>query len=352
MAAVQKWLAPFKEITSKPHTKQAKYWLNGFWESGAKDYAEDVWNFVSLMQETETGQKKLYGKRKVEVAEGCDLDEHKAHVFLEKLGETLTVQALRKRLKELDVDLNKRMSLVEYLLCKYKKTPLELVNSPQGGSASAKQIEAAQLQVKAAQSSVEAVNAALEESDKALKVATASAKAAAEAVEKMKAAEVELKAAEDALRAAVAEVNAQEEAYKKKMTSLEAIASDETAGAVKKNKAANELAQMKSEDPLPLRRAKITQEAALKRAEKARKPFAEATAKAEEEKVKAAQAQVDAENRKKELEKAVKKAEAELAEAQKTLDELIKAGGDSMGDLWWMDREMKEMRKFMPGYKP
>ena len=59
------------------------------------------------MQETETGQKKLYGKRKVEVKEGCDLDEHKAHVFLEKLGETLTVTALRKRLKELDVDMNK-----------------------------------------------------------------------------------------------------------------------------------------------------------------------------------------------------------------------------------------------------
>ena len=62
------------------------------------------------------------------------------------------------------------------------------------------------------------------------------------------------------------------------MASLEAIAGDATAGAVKKNKAANEvkqcacchcfifffvffqLAQMKSEDPLPLRRAKITQE--------------------------------------------------------------------------------------------
>ena len=53
-----------------------------------------------------------------------------------------------------------------------------------------------------------------------------------------------------------------------------------------------QLAQMKSEDPLPLRRAKITQEAALKRAEKARKPFAEATAKAEEEREKASQAQV------------------------------------------------------------
>ncbi len=62
---------------------------------------------MALMQETETGQKKLYGKRKVEVKEGCDLDEHKAHVFLERLGETLTVTALRKRLKELDIDMNK-----------------------------------------------------------------------------------------------------------------------------------------------------------------------------------------------------------------------------------------------------
>eukprot|EP00034_Subulatomonas_tetraspora_P000052 GABW01000070.1.p1 GENE.GABW01000070.1~~GABW01000070.1.p1 ORF type:complete len:55 (-),score=12.36 GABW01000070.1:83-247(-) len=36
-------------------------------------------------------------------------------------------------------------------------------------------------------------------------------------------------------------------------------------GVVKRNRAANELAQLKDEDPLPLRKAKITQGAALRR---------------------------------------------------------------------------------------
>jgi hypothetical protein len=40
---------------------------------------------------------------------------------------------------------------------------------------------------------------------------------------------------------------------------------------VQRNKAANELAQLKGEDPLPLRKAKITQEAALRKVEKERK---------------------------------------------------------------------------------
>merc|ERR1712000_258846 len=43
----------------------------------------------------------------------------------------------------------------------------------------------------------------------------------------------------------------------------------EEGGVVSRNKAANELAQLLSEDPLPLRRAKITQEAAVKKAERA-----------------------------------------------------------------------------------
>lgn len=420
MAAANKWLDAFKQISAKTHTDQAKFWLNGFWEEGANKYAEDIWNYVSIMQEVETGQKKLYGKRKVDVQEGCDLDEHKAHVFLEKLGETLTVQALRKRLKEIDIDMNKRMSLVEYLLCKHRKTPLQLVNSPQGG-ASKKEIDDARAQVESAQNSVEQVSEALEESNIALAEAEATAKAsaaalaaakaafesaqaaetkakkdenaakaaasaAAAAVDAMRAAETELKAAEESLRAAVAEVNAQEEAYKAKVASLEKISSDPDAGAVKKNKAINELAQLKSEDPLPLRRAKITQEAALKRAERARKPFADATAKAEAEREKAEQAaqaaevarkdaeqktakaqaaqikadqakkaadaaKAAAEDKKRQLEQAVAEAERELALAQETLDALMAKGGDAMGDLFWMDREMKEMRKYLPGYK-
>ena len=53
-------------------------------------------------------------------------------------------------------------------------------------------------------------------------------------------------------------------------------------GVVSRNKAKNELAQLKAEDPLPLRKARITLEAALKRAEKTRAPFEAATKVAED----------------------------------------------------------------------
>jgi hypothetical protein len=117
------------------HSPQARFWLNGFWEDGANKYAEDIWNFVSIMQElvfhlnkyVESGQRKLYGKRKVDVRreegsdfdfhgekkEGSDRDQHNAQRVSreEKLGETLTVTALRNRLKELDIDMNNKRSI-------------------------------------------------------------------------------------------------------------------------------------------------------------------------------------------------------------------------------------------------
>jgi len=52
---------------------------------------------------------------------------------------------------------------------------------------------------------------------------------------------------------------------------------------VNKNKAANELQQLKGEDPLPLRKAKINQEATVRKCEKATKAV-EAQTKIVEEK--------------------------------------------------------------------
>ena len=49
---------------------------------------------------------------------------------------------------------------------------------------------------------------------------------------------------------------------------------------MKQAKAKNELAQLKGEDPLPLRRAKITQEAALRKVQKQRKLAEDAEAEA------------------------------------------------------------------------
>merc|ERR1712188_343504 len=86
-------------------------------------------------------------------------------------------------------------------------------------------------------------------------------------------------AAQAELEAALAEVKAQEDAYNSKTEDLKK--KSETGGVVSRNKAANELAQHLAEDPLPLRKAKITAEAAVKRSEKATKAAADARAAAE-----------------------------------------------------------------------
>lgn len=51
-----------------------------------------------------------------------ELDEFQAHRFLEVRGETKTVKDLRDELKEIDLDSNNKMCLLEYLMFKYKKT--------------------------------------------------------------------------------------------------------------------------------------------------------------------------------------------------------------------------------------
>jgi len=78
---------------------------------------------------------------------------------------------------------------------------------------------------------------------------------------------------------------------------------------VARNKAKNELAQMMAKDPLPLERAKITTAAAQKKAERS------------------------------------------FVEAEAALEEAKKKGGAGLGDLWWMEREIKEAKKYMPQSK-
>merc|ERR1711879_475837 len=92
--------------------------------------------------------------------------------------------------------------------------------------------------------------------------------------------EAPFKAAQEELEAALAEVKAQEDAYNGKIADCEKRS--EEGGVVSRNKAKAELAQLQAEDPLPLSRAKITLEAARKRAEKTRAPFEAATKVAQE----------------------------------------------------------------------
>lgn len=274
-ADTEKWI----ELSSKVFKDQAIWALNGFWDILEKD-AEKVWTWTQTLGELH--QEKH--------AEGSDLDEFWSHKFLETLGETMTVIEMREKFRKIDADFNKRMSLLEYLMFRYNIEPHAMVTAPQGGDQ--EQINKAQAMVDSAQKAVDEMNAAL---------------AAAVAAEK------ENKAALDELRA-------QEKAFEDKKAQLEKTKNDTSIGIVKRNSAANQLDQMLSEDPLPLRKAKINQAAAVKKCERA---------------TKAADA-------------AAKNAETKLQEALDFLQRAKQSGGVAKGAIWWMERELTEKKKYLP----
>jgi len=382
------------EIVTKKYSDQAIWFLNGFWEE-CQANAEDVWKWVELFGELDQEKK----------AEGCELDEFWSHKFLESLGETMTVIEMREKFRTIDVDFNKRMSLTEFLAYRFKKSIQEVIDAPQGDNK--EEIEAAQAAVEAAQKAVdemverlaeatrtaEAAEQAAAEAKRTADAATAAEEAATQKENESNAKAAEAQAAADAAEAAAApyraavaenekaleELHAQEKAYQDKKAALEKTKNDMSIGVVKRNKAANELDQLLGEDPLPLRKAKINQEATVRKMEKAAKPFNEASAKAkaaaevaeaaaaeateaanharaERAKAEAAKNEADeaaaaAEEAKAQSEAAVAEAESMLQAAIDTLEAAKKKGGVAHGAIWWMERSIEEKKKYMPGYK-
>jgi len=206
-----------------------------------------------------------------------------------------------------------------FLLFKFNVDWKELVNRSQGDNQ------------KLVNEAAQRLNAVVE----AFKVVEESAKEArareAEALER----EAPFKAAQEEVERALAAVKAEEDAYNKKADDLRK--KGEEGGAVSRNKAKNELAQLLAEDPLPLRKARITLEAATKRAEKAREPFLRAREAAEHER-----AADDA---------AMHEAQERVREAEDYLDEVKKLPGQPYGALWYLQRELDEQKKFLPTSK-
>ena len=95
--------------------------------------------------------------------------------------------------------------------------------------------------------------------------------AAKKCEETAKSAESLAVAADNENKRALAELQKEEAAYNGKITELQEISTNPSNGIVKKNKAAAEVAQLKAEDPLPLRRAKINQGATVRKSDIAAK---------------------------------------------------------------------------------
>lgn len=286
----------FEKLMKNKYTDQAKWYLNGFWEKGAEKDKEQIWSFTQ-------GFIKFDEKK----AAGNELDEFWSHKFLESIGETLTVMELRERLKKIDMDANGKMGLLEFLAFYFGKTAKEVVEAPQGQNAA---------QIKQAGEKLETVQNSLVEVQKA--------------IETQKTAEDAFKKAEAELQVAVADLQSQESAFNKQVGDLQAKVDSPDVPTFQKNKAAAELAQLKSENPLPLRKAKIGQEAALRKVERGAKA---------------------AETARVTLEKKAAETEKVVAETEALLDELKNQPANPYGAIWWMERELAEAQKYLPKKK-
>jgi len=243
------------DIGKKKYSEQAIWFLNGWLHEMKDDDKEHC--FVAV--------QKFGGLDPNKKSDGNDLDEFCSHKLLETFERALTVIAMREALRQIDLDSNGRMSAIEYFVWKFKRPIPETVNAPQGTSP---ELEAA----------------------------------------KQRFAEVE-HALKECL-AAIDDLKKQETEYKKKCDDAEEKSNNPRLSTVLKSKAAAELAQLKAEDPLPLRKAKITQEAASRRLQKV------------------------------------------FDEAKAALEELKRNGkGLGNGTLWWMDRELIETAKYLPKAK-
>ena len=303
----------WEDIVTRKYADQAIWFLNGFWEE-VKGDAENFWMYAELFAE---------------------LDEFWSHKFLERIGKTMTVIKMREEFRTIDVDFNKKMSMTEFLGYTYHKTIQQIIDAPQGNN---------QELIDAAQAQVDAAQAAVDEMVAKLQVATQKADEAKAASDAAEAAAAPYRKAVAENEAALAELQAQEKAFADKKAALEKTKNDMSIGVVKRNKAANELDQLLAEDPLPLQRAKINQGATVRKMEKAAKA-------AEEAKVKADQQAAAAEKAKAEAEAAVAEAEGKLQKAMDALAEAKRSGGDACGSIWWMERQIEEKKKYMPGYK-
>jgi len=288
----------FDNLCKKTHKDQIIWFMNAYWGEHGERSAEILWLWKLKSDELDLQNHE----------NGSSLDELNAHRFLEHFQETITVREMRDNLRSTGAITNERefrnIPITFSIIFKFKLDWKDLVNR-----SIANQAELAK-----AQAFLDAVTAAF-------KVAEAKTREA-------RALEAPFKAAQEEVERALADVKAEEDAYHGKIADCKRRS--ESGGVVQRNKALAEIAQLEAEDPLPLRKAKITLEAAQKRAEKTRAPFAAARALAEE---------------------AMEEASAKVNEAQEYLNEIKKQPGQPYGSIWWVDRELYEQKKFLPEAK-
>ena len=364
---MQKAQAKLAEINEKKYEDQAIHFLNAYWSEPTlavgkdQEKLEKVYTACLLMEKLD---KKL-GK------EGTKLDEFESHLFLEKTEGALSAHEMRDALSAIDIDFDKKTSLMEFLIYMFQIKNWPYVATFVGGASPEDQraLEQAKAGMNKATAALEDSKAKEDAAHKAAEEAAAAKEAADEeqviaekAAASSKQAESELAEAKAEAEKALAELQEEEEKRASEIAKQKTMSEDESLSTVKENRALAMLKILESEDPQPLRTAKITQEAAVRKVDKAAKKAKQAATNNEIAAKAAAQKATEAEKTQHELTaaeaeaaEAVELADAACSSAEELLDAAVekvnKGGGLAMsgqeGALWWMDRQFEDAKKYM-----
>jgi len=332
----------FKQLSAKNYKNQAQWFLNAYWHTFAKAESETVWKFAHKFIELDLQNH----------GDGNALDELNAHRFLEAFKNPLTVREMRDLLRSSGAVAQNfkfdQVPLTHFLVTHFKVDFKQLVNASQGDNK--EEVEKAQRLLEEVISLLTASEEKAKAAAAALREAEARESEARTKEAEAKSRETEAEAAKRELEAALIELKAQEDAYNAKLEDLK-HKSENATGPVAQNKAKAELAQTLNEPTLPLRKARITQEAAVKKADKTRQAAADARAAAEQSTKNAVEAKKKSAHAKEEAERAVEAARKKVEEAEAYLDEVKSRPGNAQGSLWWIERELHERKAFLPTSK-
>ena len=325
------------ELCKKPFERQAKHFINAFWDRASSKHkpfgenqqeCERIYTWNQEFSSFDKGQR------------GNELDEFEAHQFLEKCVGALTVHDMRSALKAIDIDFNRMMSLTEFLIFHYalqEKDWVYLVNWAPGMSVAQRRlIEAAQAQMSEAREKLSVSREMLEKSQEAALAAQKEQEAASKEASLSEAAAAES-------TKATKELEAQEQAKKDELAKQEAMAADDTLSTVKQSRAKAQVAILKNDNGQSLRTMRITQGAAARKMAKAAAKMKEAASKAEASKLEAEQAAKVAADAVAAADAAVQSTTQQLEEAKAACAE----GGCEEGTFWWLDRDFEESMKYM-----
>merc|ERR1719411_582985 len=123
-------------VSDLGYKDQLVFFLNAMWSEhgeGEAKQCEEMYGWACKFEEL--GENAKNSKH--------DLDDFQAARFLEANGKTMTVIERRTQLREIDIDQNNRMGMLEWLVYHFKTDILTLMNRPQGTNAALKSAEKA-----------------------------------------------------------------------------------------------------------------------------------------------------------------------------------------------------------------